>query len=342
MRLEHITDQFTAIAIEALHNSTGLRAETFQPEHDGPDICLHVDAGDMRTYRFACEIKTPIDRRSQLITFKDRHKGAVLITRSLSSALAAECRRLGIQFIDQSGNCYLSQPGFIAYVSGLKSTEPDQPTTMRGLTPAALQVVFAVLSQPAILDRSVRHIAEVASISHGAAAAALTVLEGRGLVSSATTGRRQLLMPQRWLDAWTEGYLGRIRPKLEKYSMSSPMPLSTLLEQFSSRMHEIVLGGEAAAAHLGMGLKPASLSLYADLADAAIMRRLVQEFKLRRDPNGPIELINIFWNTHALTSFPTVPPPLIYADLVGAADDRSMEVASTLGQEICKHADSQA
>jgi len=220
------------------------------------------------------------------------------------------------------------------YVSGERANVKERPVTMRGLTPAALQLVFAVLTRPDILNSSVRKIAEVASISHGAAGSALVILEEMGFLRTSTAGRRMSAPPQRWLDAWTEGYLGRVRPKLETVRMSSINSVGALIERVNPRLREVALGGEAAAAYRNLGLKPGTLSLYVDFRSPHVVKDLVQELKLRRDPHGPVELVSMFWNTFELPCFPTVPDALIYADLVGNGDARTMEVANQLRKEI--------
>ncbi|MEW6763214.1 MAG: type IV toxin-antitoxin system AbiEi family antitoxin [Pseudomonadota bacterium] len=296
---------------------------------------------DGHTHQLPYEIKPLIDRRDQLVMFRARHPDTVLVTRSLSTMLAEQCLELGIQFIDTAGNCYLRQPGLYVYISGEKETLKE-PSSARGLTPAALRLVFAVLARPDILNSNVRKIGEIASISHGAASAALITLEERGFLSSSNTGRRMLARPERWLDTWTEGYLGRIRPKLDKLRMSAPLPLAALIDRVNPRMREVALGGEAAAVVRGLGLKPGTLTLYVDLHDPHVLKDLVQQYKLRRDPGGPIELVSMFWNTMELENFPTVPDPLIYADLVGIGDARTMEVAEALRKEICSDVQSKA
>jgi hypothetical protein len=327
-------------AMELLSRTTGLNTRLLeQPDRDGR-VTITTDAG--HSIDLPYEVKTNIDRRDQLVTFKTLHSDALLITRSLSSAMSEQCRELNIQFVDHAGNCYLKQPGLFILISGSKDNTKAKVAAARGLTPAALRVVLAVLTLPAILNSNVRRIAEVASISHGAAGAALIMLEEMGLFTSARTGRRVLTMPERWLDAWTEGYLGRIRPKLEKHKMSAPVPISEVLERVLPQMHEVALGGEAAAASRQMGLKPGALTLYIDLDDPGVMRSLVQKLKLRRDPEGKIELINMFWNTTELPCFPTVPDALIYADLVGTGDERTREIAAKLKKVICNHVTSES
>jgi len=329
-------------ASEGLAQTTGLHSQVLSHNTDGHDGRILIKTQEGRTFDLPYDVKSTIDRRDQLLSFKHRHDSAVLITRELSRTMAEQCRELGIQFIDHTGNCYMQQPGLFVFVTGTKETSRPKQISARGFTPATLRVVFAVLTSPSILNSNVRRIAEVASISHGAAGTAMIMLEEAGFFTSTASGRRMLTLPERWLDAWTEGYLGRVRPKLEKYRMSAARPIAEVLERLSPRYREVVLGGEAAAATREYGLKPGTLTLYLDFRDPAVMRDLVQELKLRRDPDGNVELVDMFWNTHELPSFPTVPDALIYADLVGTADARTMEIAEELRTEICRNVNSKA
>jgi len=328
-------------AAENLAQTAGLHAQVLSHDTASHDGRIIIGTGEGSTFDLPYDVKTTIDRRDQLLSFKNRHNDAVLITRELSRKMAEQCRELGIQFIDHAGNCYLRQPGLFVFVTGAKETSKLRQTSTRGLTPATLRVVFAVLTCPPILNSNVRRIAEVASISHGAAGSALILLEEAGFFTSAPSGRRILAMPERWLDAWTEGYLGRIRPKLKKYRMSASLPISAVLERIGPQYREVVLGGEAAAARAS-GLKPGTITLYIDLRDPAVMRDLVQELKLHRDPEGKIELVDMFWNTRELSSFPAVPAALMYADLIGTGEQRTAEIAAELRKEICADVENKA
>jgi len=333
---------FPSKAAEALSQAIGLHAWVIERQGSEHEGFLAIDAEHGHTYELPFEVKPVVDRRDQLLRFKARHNSSVLITRSLSNVMANECRQLEVQFIDQAGNCYIRQPGLYAYVSGRRDILTESPGTTRGLTPAALRLIFAVLTRPDILNSSIRKMAEVASISHGAVGGALVTLEEMGFISRPRREQRMLVAPQRWLDAWTEGYLGRLRPKLETIRMSSASPLADLFDRVSPRMREIALGGEMAAAYRNLGLKPGTLSLYVDFGAPHALKALVHELKLRRDPQGPVELLSMFWNTNELLSFPTVPDALIYADLIGMGDARTMEVAEKLRKEICFDVESQA
>jgi hypothetical protein len=336
MAMRRLDPPLVRDAVDALTRTTGMGAQIIGSAAPGEDgrVRISTDAG--HSLELPYEVKKTIDRHDQLKSFKTLHRDALLITRSLSTAMTEQCRELGIQFIDLAGNCYLRQPGLFVFVSGTKDLSKTKRAAERGLTPATLRVILAILTLPSILNSNVRRIAEVASISHGAAATALIMLENMGLFTSATKGRL-LAMPERWLDAWTEGYLGRIRPKLKKHRMSAPGSIAATIERVQPQMREVSLGGEVAAAYRNLGLKPAALTLYIDFEDPMVMRNLVQELRLRRDQEGEIELVSMFWNTQELPSFPTVPDALIYADLVGMGDQRSMATAAFLKKEICDY-----
>jgi hypothetical protein len=342
MSLKQYESQSLHKLVEILQRTAGLTIQVLDDTARDHDRYLRIRTDEGQCFDLPYEAKGIVDRRDQLLTFKALHNGTVLITRSMSSAMAEQCRELNIQFIDHAGNCFLRQSGLYVFIVGVKDTTKAEQVATRGLTPAALRVVFAILAQPSILNSNVRRIAEVSLVSHGAAGAALIVLEEIGFFTTAGTGRRVLTTPERWLDAWTEGYLGRIRPKLERHRMSSPASLPATIQRVSPQIREVALGGEAAAAYRDMGLKPGTLTLYIDLNEPNVMRNLVQELKLRRDPEGKIEVVNMFWNANELQSFPTVPDALIYADLVGTGEERTMEIATDLRKEICKYVASEA
>lgn len=330
-------ETFANAVFSGLQRRTGLVTSVCAGNTRNGNNYVSIETADGHALELQYEIKVTVDRRDQLINFKATYPGAMLVTQMLSSGMAEQCRELEIPFIDYSGNCYLRKPGMFIYIAGAKDPINLKRASVRGLTPAALRVVFAVLIRPAMLQETVRSIAETALISHGAAGSALQMLEEIGFFISKKSGGRVLAMPERWLDAWTEGYLGRIRPKLEQYRMSSQLPLAEALQKLGPAMREVAMGGEAAADYLGMGLKPGSLTLYIDFKDPAVLAGLANQLKLRRDPAGQIELVSMFWNTREFPGHPTVPSPLIYADLVGTGDSRTMEIAAKLKEEICNY-----
>lgn len=84
-----------------------------------------------------------------------------------------------------------------------------------------------------------------------------------------------------------------------------------------------------AAAKVTKIIRPETATLYGDKVDP----RLIVDHKLKRDPDGPIEILQRFWK------FPTTerditPYPLIYADLLNTGDARCLEAAEAIYEKI--------
>ena len=89
-------------------------------------------------------------------------------------------------------------------------------------------------------------------------------------------------------------------------------------------------GGEVAAAMLTEYLKPQVVTIYAYQP----MGRLLAKNKLRRHPNGDIEILKAFWNfEHNGPHRNLVHPLLIYADLLATGDARNIETARIIYEQ---------
>ena len=89
-------------------------------------------------------------------------------------------------------------------------------------------------------------------------------------------------------------------------------------------------GGEVAAARLTGRLKPARVTVYTQAPLAA----MVFPHRLRKTPDGDVEVLTPFWRCgHELSRQGLVPPLLVYADLIASGDPRNIEMA----EEIYEH-----
>ncbi|HDL64986.1 MAG TPA: hypothetical protein ENH12_06310, partial [Proteobacteria bacterium] len=81
---------------------------------------------------------------------------------------------------------------------------------------------------------------------------------------------------------------------------------------------------EVAANILTKYLKPQYATIYAHQPLGPI---LLQN-RIKRDPDGDIEILTIFWNFRFKWNNPNIVHPiLIYADLIATGDDRNIETA---------------
>jgi len=330
---------FVACALDALHESTTIQGELLDTSDSDTDaqILLTING---RKLRYDCEIKKNVDRYTvplSLLNRLDNAQHTLLVSSPLSPDMAHRCRDIGLQFIDTAGNAYINNgAGIYIYVTGRRGAAELQIPANNTMTPAALRMMFAALAEPALLNAPYRDISFRAQISTGAISKAFDTLESRELIGSTASGKRMIRTPELFLNEWASGYAGRLKPKLRKYRFAIDN-----LDEFLNWNPGIRLsawGGEPAAMILTGHLKPQECTVYVDMDAPHVLKDIVKSFRLRADPQGRIEIVDMFWNpAHFADSFPTVPLHLIYADLMASHDSRNITVARQLAPKIIQH-----
>lgn len=324
---DRFVPEWVQFALDAFADSAGVVAH-YRPDAGLGQVELQVTD---QVLRYAVDFKKNIDRFATLSAIKAGDTGAptLLFTFGLSAEMVQRCRELEISFIDTAGNAYIKAPGVLIFVAGRRNDPAilNRTNVSKGSTPAALKLIFALLSQPALLQASYRQLSEVATIASGSIKAILDALEARGYWWYSEADGPQLVRRHMLLNDWVSGYAGRLRPKLRSLRFSSPDPAAWQCWQFAPE--EAAWGGEVAAARLTGQLNPASQTLYvAPVHMDGTVRRLVQSARLKADPQGHIEIVEAFWHMGLLHDEQgLVPPVLIYADLLNSHDPRNIEIA---------------
>ncbi|WUR13037.1 type IV toxin-antitoxin system AbiEi family antitoxin [[Empedobacter] haloabium] len=316
-------------ALAALRASAGVDGGLL-PRQGGTSVLLHI-AG--RALRYECAVRRKVDRYGLLPDLAQRHAGGpktLLVSAPLSAEMAGRCRELGLEFIDTAGNAYLSDPGIYIWVTGRKTQEELRPARETATSPAALRMMFAFLAAPTLLNASYRDLAAHAGISTGVIGKALDALQARGLVGTGPDGRRRILQPEQFLNEWASGYLGRLKPRLAQYRFASAD-----FDRWSPAQGSSAWGGEVGAAYLTKHLQPRTATIYLDMSDPTLLASMVREYGLREQAEGHVEVVEMFWHARSFVEwFPTVPPHLVYADLLGSGDVRHVPVAQQLAGQI--------
>ena len=333
-------------ALDALARTTGLRGTITAREprltNGGqPDAQIEIRIDGKRVPLFA-EVKA-VDRVVALATVKNqlgKHaKRGVLITPYLTAELADHCKNLDLQFIDTVGNAYLRAPGLYVFVKGERPPTREKAMGARGGgTATALRVVFALLCKPELLNAPYRDIVEAAGVALGAVGWVFFDLHRRGYIAGGLRKRnRQLLEPDRLLDEWVTNFPLKLRPKLTPRRFQAADPGWWEKAQVG---HGAYWGGEVAAAKMTGHLKPATYTVYLRPdADQATIPTLIKEHRLRADAKGNVEFLDAFWNFQMKAEdLDTVPPVLVYADLMATLDARNLNVAKQIRDEYIKRA----
>lgn len=255
---------------------------------------------------------------------------ALIVTARVTEPIAEKLREMGVQFADAAGNANLVGPNFLVYVSGRKP--PKQPTAhriSRTFGTAGIKVLFALLCDPNLAGATYREIAAAAGVALGGMPQILADLMADGHLS--VIGQNRRFEPtRRLLDEWAQAYARTLRPKtlLDTYVT----PKFATWKDWTLEPAKVRWGGEPAANRLVGYLQPGVLTLYADGPPA----RLIVEQRLARihtpDREYTVELRRPFWGPalDARTAPDTVPPVLVYADLLATGDARCIETAEKL------------
>ncbi len=255
---------------------------------------------------------------------------ALLVTDYLTPQVAEMLRNQHQQFADAAGNAYFEGPGLLVYVTGRKLRERQTaPRANKTFATAGLKVLFALLCDPALANAPYRGIAAAAGVALGAVPAALADLrQARYLL--VTDKRRRLLATKRLLDEWALAYAHTLRAKMLLKTYVAPN--FGTWRDWQLDPEQARWGGEPAANLLVRYLRPGVLTIYAD----KLPPRLIVEQRLALA--GPmaqdqlLELHKPFWGRALRVEGrpDTVPPALVYADLLATGDARCIETAQMI------------
>ncbi len=333
-------------AIEKFADTTGIQIDIV--EHGYPiapgrwiDALARIDAGiDVHTY--AIEIKRYLNKAivgqaAEQLKMAP-HKG-MLVTDYVNPQMAERLKKMEIAFIDLAGNAYLNEPPVFVFIKGNK--QPGRWDFGKELAPrrafqaTGLKVVFGILTNPGLLNKNYRTIADATGVALGTVGWVLTDLREHGYLIDRPKNERRLVQRRKLVDQWVAAYPEKLRPKLKLGRFQAETPI--WWEKTDIGKYDALWGGEIAAAKLTKYLKPQNVTIYTQKIDP----QLILEKHLKKNPEGGVEILEQFWTPQlndeeqAYFAGPDdlVPPLLVYADLIATAEGRNIETAKRVFDE---------
>lgn len=278
---------------------------------------------------------TPATLGAALHQFAQLAPPALLVTDYVTPPMAERLREAGVEFLDGAGNAYLNQPPLLVWVKGQRpAAKPVAPEVGRAFQPGGLQVLFALLGDPAALNLPYRELARRAQVAHGTVGWVMADLQRLGFVrdTPGKRGTRKLFDGRRLMTQWAEAYARLLRPRM----LIGRYNVETLdgWEKWPLAQHGALWGGEPAAAIATGYLRPGELTLYAKKLPGRLAAQL--RFAKEAEPGrkAVVEVRRQFWDFPGDARLPgMVPPLLIYADLLATGDGRCIETARMIYDE---------
>jgi hypothetical protein len=258
---------------------------------------------------------------------KKEHTCVALVAEYVNPPQADRLRSLGIEFFDTAGNAFLQQKGLHVFITGRRRKASESlGRPARAFNPTGLHLIFALLCEPGLENRSYRELAKASGISLGAVNWIMNDLKSLGYLSDFGARGRRLSNRKELLKRWLSAYPEKLRPKLllGRYRTER----SRDWWQTAQLPSEAFWGGEVAAQLLTKYLRPQTVTIYAE----SNLPKLQAQYGLRRDSTGDIELLRKFWefDKWEKKDLQTAPPLLTYADLLITGDDRNLETSEII------------
>jgi hypothetical protein len=297
-----------------------------------PDAILQLEVPEGRPKTFYTEIKNIVTTTTlgaiaeHIRRFEEP---GILVTRYVAPPMAEQLKKLNIAFIDTAGNAYINEPPLFVYITGRKTEMARAAAKQaRAFRPTGLQVVFALLCLPDLVNTPYRNIAKAANVALGTVGWVMNDLKQLNFLVDRGTYGRKLINKKKLFDTWVETYARELRPKL--YIGRFGALNDKWWQNNDWRHHGALLGGEPAAAHLTGYLKPETVTIYGpEDINAFLLKQ-----RLRKAPEGTIDIYKLFWRFNYPWNYNQLTPPLlIYADLLATANDRNIETAKMIYEE---------
>lgn len=246
----------------------------------------------------------------------------LLAARYVQPTVYETLRKTGINFIDTAGNYQIQHTRGKKIIFQLSHTGEKVPAVLNKVYPifqeAGLKVIFFLLQDSNNVSKTFREIKEQCEVSLGTIKNVFDELEKRKFVLT-TKRKRTLKDKRRLLDLWVENYHQVLKPKLliRRFGFRN--------EQSREQWDKITLpegmywGGECAAYQIDGYLTPQKYEIYTDATFGNLMKTGAVQII-----DGEIVMYKKFWKGSQM------PKILIYADLLGDGNSRSLEAANKL------------
>lgn len=262
----------------------------------------------------------------------------LLVTRGLSNVVVEQLLKNNIEFIDVDGNIYLNSPEIYVLVRNQVSKEGVSKSLE--ITAAALQVIYALLSQPNLLVDEHGFNEEISYISGVTSKTVKNILKKLQDLDYITRkrGRYEIVDYVRLLERWELGYIERLRAKLlvGTFSPIEKRGFPEVKDQIKecAEQFNYLIGGEFAASLMTDYLRPVSATLY--LTNNSNSRQIAVKLKLKPDPDGDVTLLQTFGHVEyqlyerGENQQNLVHPLLVHAELVRTGNSRLKETAQLI------------
>lgn len=243
-----------------------------------------------------------------------------------------ELRNHNIAYLEGNGNIWLKYGKGLLWIDANKTLPEDKEKINRAFTKTGLKVLFDFLQDETLINAPYREIALRAEIALGNVNYILNGLKEKGFLLKMNKDEYKLNNKKELLNAWMTKYAEKLKPELEIGTFRFLKDEDFInWKKLPIKPGKTWWGGEPGGELFTNYLKPAVLTLYT----LETKNELIKHYRLIPDPNGNVKVYRKFWKYDKVNDN-TVPPLLIYTDLMNTGDHRCIETAQKIYNDLLK------
>lgn len=283
---------------------------------------------------FRCEIRSNVTTATmativesvQQLSFAEKSP-VLLIGKYISPKVMDELAEMNINSLDCAGNCdirYTKNQSTIFFIKNKgEKNQHNKEKAYPIFQEAGIKVIFYILQYKDNTNKPYREIQQATGVSLGTIKNVFNTLIEKHFIL--VNGNHRMLKNKKELfNMWVENYNMVLKPKLRLGRMTFRTPEQRAKWQDMKLPEGMYWGGESAAHIVDGYLIPGAFDIYTDIP----MGHLMKTGSVSIDEQGEIYIYQKFWKWEN-TSI-TVPPLLIYADLMGSGNSRCIEAAKRI------------
>jgi len=256
---------------------------------------------------------------------EDNIDNCIIAARHVYPGQAQLFKQLEIPFLDTAGNVFIHIPPLFVFIQGQPPCAEDIVKPVRAFKKTGLKLIFAFLCNPGLENKTYREIAGKAGIALGAVGRIMKELENIDFLRKRGRKGFKLANKEELLKRWVVAYPEQLRPGLIVGRYLFP-DIRLYVYKKKIDAPNILWGGEIATEKLTGHLIAKNAVVYTD----GDTHKLALKLRLQKNPKGNMEILRQFWNFDYINQKQTVPPILVYADLLATGLERNIEAAGII------------
>ena len=327
-------DEIVNIALQNLNKNAGITGNWnnhAQNELDGKlDLIINN-----RPIKFNIEIKQELRQHQlpKIIQQAERYTPLMIVANRIFPKIKEELRKTGIAYLETNGNIWLEQNGILIWMDNQKPLPNIKNKTTRAFTKTGLKVLFHFLLQEHDINLPYREIANITGVGLGNINYVINGLKEMNFLVKLNKDEYKLVNKKELLDKWITTYPEKLKPTLQIGTFRF-VKQDDFNDWKNLPIHngKTYWGGEPAGDLLTNYLRPAELTLYT----IETRNELIKNYRMIPDENGNIKVFKKFWHLKNENEN-TVPPLLVYADLINTNDRRCTATAQKIYNEFLQN-----